>query len=348
MAVRVLVLVFTATLSTNAFFLDTIDQGRSHYNSYNLHEPCTHIKALIHEWEKAHHLEAVRKIYEYIVTHESNHQGHIENDRKVRYTYSSTFDEAFNNHNRNPDVSRVEQLISHNRESGCMQTLQSYCEELLHIQVNSHHHQSTHKPTEKPTTVHVTPHKTTTTLPPTTTTLPPTTTTIPPTTTTLPPTTAMPPTTTTIPITTMTEQPSTTTLPPLNLKTCDAFAFVMALASGDKVLQQSAGLCSDGTHSQSEAVLLKTCKSPAPSTWTAGPKVIENCSRIPAYTPIATFEFGQYNMDSSSLSGIFVECTDDGFKMAAQLCGHGPEIYTIHKGGSTLRQDANSYFVVNI
>lgn len=56
-------------------------------------------------------------------------------------------------------------------------------------------------------------------------------------------------------------------------ETCDAFAFVMALASGDKVLQQSAGLCSDGTHSQSEAVLLKTCKSPAPSTWTAGPKV---------------------------------------------------------------------------
>ncbi|XP_062598515.1 uncharacterized protein LOC134259939, partial [Saccostrea cucullata] len=253
----------------------------------------------------------------------------------LRYTYSSDFDEAFDHHNTHPDVKRVEDLIRHNRERGCLTKLQQYCEELLHIQPHSSH-TTTQKPTEKPTTTHhVTPHKTTT----------------------KEKTTTMPPTTTTVKLTTTeatTSQAATTTaetttvLPPLNLTICDAFAFVMALASGDKVLDRHAGLCSDGTHSQSEAVLYQTCKAPDASTWTAGPKVMDNCARIPAYTPIATFEFGQYNLDSSSLSGIFVECTDDGFKVAAQLCGHGPEIYTIHKGGSTLRQDANNYYVVNI
>lgn len=122
----------------------------------------------------------------------------------------------------------------------------------------------------------------------------------------------------------------------------------MVLANGNQVLNDNAGLCTDGTHSAPEAVVMQTCKAPAPSAWTAGPKVLENCARIPAYTPIATFEFGQYNLDSSSLSGIFVECTDDGFKIAAQLCGHGPEIFTLHRGGSTLRQNPDSYYVINI
>lgn len=59
----------------------------------------------------------------------------------------------------------------------------------------------------------------------------------------------------------------------LLIETCDPLAFVMVLANGNQVLNDNAGLCTDGTHSAPEAVVMQTCKAPAPSTWTAGPKV---------------------------------------------------------------------------
>nr|XP_022309616.1 uncharacterized protein LOC111115242 [Crassostrea virginica] len=335
MAARVLVLALTA-FCVDAFIYDTLNQN-GRYNSFNTHEPCNHIKDLIHEWALHNRMDAVKHIYEYLVTHDKTHQGHTDQVGRrsaKRYTYSSNFDEAFDQHNTHPDENRIKTLIQHNNEADCVDRLQTYCEDLLHIQHHSAH-STTHKPQDKPTTVPVTTAPPTTKKPVVTTTVPPTTT-------------AMPPTTTATDATTTATDVTTTTLAPLNLKTCDALAFVMALASGNQVLDQNAGLCSDGTHTESEAILLQTCKAPAPSTWTPGPKVMENCAQIPAYTPIATFEFGQYNLDSSSLSGIFVECTDDGFKIAAQLCGHGPEIYTLHKGASTLRQNADNYYVVLI
>lgn len=326
MAVRFFVLTLTA-LSIDAFFLDTIKQGQ--YNSYNNIEPCNHIQNLINEWAKRREYDAVRHIYSFILNRQRNH-----NDK--RYSYSSDLDEAFYHHNSDPDENRLRDLITHNTEPGCLNKLQTFCEGLLHIQQHSHvttTHKPTEKPTEKPTTTVQVTTQPITTKKPVTTTMPPATTTMPPATTTMPPAT--------------TNMPGST-LPPLNLKTCDPLAFVMVLANGNQVLNDNAGLCTDGTHSAPEAVVMQTCKAPVPSAWTAGPKVLENCARIPAYTPIATFEFGQYNLDSSSLSGIFVECTDDGFKIAAQLCGHGPEIFTLHRGGSTLRQNPDSYYVINI
>lgn len=65
----------------------------------------------------------------------------------------------------------------------------------------------------------------------------------------------------------------------LLIETCDPLAFVMVLANGNQVLNDNAGLCTDGTHSAPEAVVMQTCKAPAPSTWTAGPKV--NRQKLP-------------------------------------------------------------------
>lgn len=72
----------------------------------------------------------------------------------------------------------------------------------------------------------------------------------------------------------------------LLIETCDPLAFVMVLANGNQVLNDNAGLCTDGTHSAPEAVVMQTCKAPAPSAWTAGPKV--NRRELPFE---CTFEF---------------------------------------------------------
>ena len=42
---------------------------------------------------------------------------------------------------------------------------------------------------------------------------------------------------------------------------------------------------------------------------------MQNCARIPKYTPIATFLFGQYVTDGTSLSGVFLKCTPTGFEV---------------------------------
>ena len=44
-------------------------------------------------------------------------------------------------------------------------------------------------------------------------------------------------------------------------------------------------------------------------------QVMQNCGRIPKYTPVSTFLFGQYTMDGSGVSGIFLDCLSDGFKV---------------------------------
>ena len=57
---------------------------------------------------------------------------------------------------------------------------------------------------------------------------------------------------------------------PFPAKICDGFAFVNALARGTKMVNSQAGICTDGTHSQSEALLLNTCQAPVPSKWRQG------------------------------------------------------------------------------
>lgn len=149
--------------------------------------------------------------------------------------------------------------------------------------------------------------------------------------------------------TTTTKPPVTTTLPPLNVShMCNGLEFVQAVAIGNTVLNPRAGLCTDGTHSQSEALVLNTCHADSPSTWKSGYNVMQNCDRIPRYTPIATFVFGMYSMDGSSMSGVFINCTPNGFKMAVQVCGHGPLIFEVQTGPNhSGRENPYSYYTVD-
>ncbi|XP_022319897.2 uncharacterized protein LOC111122402 [Crassostrea virginica] len=147
--------------------------------------------------------------------------------------------------------------------------------------------------------------------------------------------------------TTSTTHAPTTTVPMLNVSAeCDPLSFVRALANGVPLVHPYAGRCTDTTNTQSEALILTTCESPAPTTWKQGLNVMQNCARIPKYTPIATFLFGQYVTDGTSLSGVFLKCTPTGFEMSVQLCGHGPQIFELRSGSGSARQDANSYFIV--
>ncbi|KAK3087869.1 hypothetical protein FSP39_011737 [Pinctada imbricata] len=95
---------------------------------------------------------------------------------------------------------------------------------------------------------------------------------------------------------------------------CNRTTTIVALARGKHLTNPNAGLCSDGKHSQSEALLLDACSTPPPVKWRKGPNVIQNCKSIPPFTPVGMFSFGRYSMDVTSFSGIFVECTTQGFK----------------------------------
>ncbi|XP_061171771.1 uncharacterized protein LOC133181249 [Saccostrea echinata] len=161
-------------------------------------------------------------------------------------------------------------------------------------------------------------------------------------------TTPAPITTTKVPFTTTTA-PTTTTVPPLNVShTCNGLEFVQTVAIGKTVVNTKAGLCTDGTHSQSEALVLKTCHAADPATWSKGYNVMQNCPRIPKYTPISTFVFGMYPMDGSAMSGVFIKCTSDGFQMSIQVCGHGPLIFNVHAGpGNQGRENANNYYTID-
>eukprot|EP00105_Crassostrea_gigas_P017917 XP_011435870.1 PREDICTED: uncharacterized protein LOC105334201 [Crassostrea gigas] len=147
--------------------------------------------------------------------------------------------------------------------------------------------------------------------------------------------------------TTTTTPIPTTTLPMLNVSAaCDPLLFVRALATGVPLTHPDAGICTDNMHSQSEALLLRTCEASSPSTWTQGVNVMQNCAQIPKYTPVATFLFGQYVSDGTVLSGVFLKCTATGFEISVQICGHGPQIFELSSTSGNTRQNADSYYIV--
>ncbi|XP_046562125.1 uncharacterized protein LOC124271098 [Haliotis rubra] len=110
-----------------------------------------------------------------------------------------------------------------------------------------------------------------------------------------------------------------------------------------------AGRCADGAADRSEALVLSYCNVPDVDQWHPGLKVVDICCMVPAYTPVATFVFGIYVEDEHSISGVFLGCTDQGFSMAVQLCGHPPMIVNLTKtnaGGFV--EDANNYHVLQV
>ncbi|VDI37600.1 Hypothetical predicted protein [Mytilus galloprovincialis] len=129
--------------------------------------------------------------------------------------------------------------------------------------------------------------------------------------------------------------------------TCDAVTFVTALARGTILTNAKAGMCTDGTRSRPEALIMDSCMAPVVAEWSEGVKVMGNCDRIPDYTPIATFDFGTYVEDGTDIAGIITECTPNGFKIAMQLCGHPVDVYEVTSGHPNPRQNADNYHVIN-
>ncbi|KAK3595356.1 hypothetical protein CHS0354_008779 [Potamilus streckersoni] len=98
-------------------------------------------------------------------------------------------------------------------------------------------------------------------------------------------------------------------------------------------------------HRGSEALVFNLCQTTNDtSQWKEGPNVMSNCQNIPLYTPIATFINGAYS-SNGGLSGIFLGCLPDGFKIAVQECGSNSTILNLGLGG-ILTHDPKLYFIV--
>lgn len=110
----------------------------------------------------------------------------------------------------------------------------------------------------------------------------------------------------------------------------------------------SSATCPDGTHSSKEAFVLNACSAPSISQWHKGPKVMDYCSQIPKYTPVATFvHFGLYNpTDDRSGIGVFISCEGNGFMMVLQLCGMSPTTVHVDRGDSDFVSNADNYHVI--
>ncbi|XP_071103005.1 uncharacterized protein [Haliotis cracherodii] len=105
---------------------------------------------------------------------------------------------------------------------------------------------------------------------------------------------------------------------------CDGTQVLAALNSHVPVNNSQAGNCPNGIAGRSEALMFNFCSSPDIAGWRAGPKVTDICCQIPKYTPVATFEFGFFVQDERGMAGVFMGCTDQGFELVTQLCGHPP------------------------
>ncbi|XP_060557968.1 spore coat protein SP65-like [Ruditapes philippinarum] len=135
---------------------------------------------------------------------------------------------------------------------------------------------------------------------------------------------------------------------PQNQTTAITVDTLSAIAQQTSVSLQNAIECSPGVHTSHEALLLTDCSvTQSPALWKQGSNVMSACSSnaIPNYTPIAAFDHGQYS-SIGSLSGIFLGCTGDGFKVAVQICGQTPFIAELHLGGSNT-QNPNMYFTIS-
>ncbi|XP_033727544.1 uncharacterized protein LOC117316867 [Pecten maximus] len=247
---------------------------------------------------------------------------------------ASTHDEAYTNHDSTPDIAHLEHLVrAGNMNSMCRMDILHLIERYEHISsmappmtttpkpTHRPHHHHTHAPTTSEPIVH-----------------------------TPKPTTHAP--VTHAPIThapthaPTTRAPVKTTTKPVALQqaACDQLALVSDLAKTAVVTHPLAGFCADGTRSESEALVLQACSAKAPGQWRQGQQVLGNCESIPRFSPISTFLLGNYVMDGTSLSGVLLECLPNGFKMAAQLCGHTPQIFNILTGSTDARQNAGSYY----
>ncbi|XP_053386133.1 uncharacterized protein LOC128550662 [Mercenaria mercenaria] len=133
------------------------------------------------------------------------------------------------------------------------------------------------------------------------------------------------------------------------LSSCDHISTLSAIARQTTVANQNAIECSPSSHTSHEAFVLTECSVPQnPSSWQQGVNVMADCgssAAIPTYTPIAAYDHGSYS-SVGSLSGIFLGCTSNGFKIALQTCGQAPHITELQLGGSNT-QNPNMYYTIS-
>ncbi|XP_053386131.1 integumentary mucin C.1-like isoform X2 [Mercenaria mercenaria] len=133
------------------------------------------------------------------------------------------------------------------------------------------------------------------------------------------------------------------------LSSCDQVSTLSAIASQTTVANQNAIECTPSSHTSHEAFVLTECSVPQnPSSWQQGVNVMADCASsvaIPTYTPVAAYDHGSYS-SVWSLSGIFLGCTSNGFKIALQTCGQAPYIAELQLGGSNT-QNPNMYYTIS-
>ncbi|XP_052815347.1 uncharacterized protein LOC128242292 [Mya arenaria] len=95
-----------------------------------------------------------------------------------------------------------------------------------------------------------------------------------------------------------------------------------------------------------EALVLSNCLTVNNDTtsWVFGKQVMSSCHNLPPFTAVAAFDNNQY-VSQGGLSGIIMECTTNGFKIAVQECGLDPAIVTITTQGVNL-MDALNYYTI--
>ncbi|KAL3854101.1 hypothetical protein ACJMK2_013380, partial [Sinanodonta woodiana] len=138
----------------------------------------------------------------------------------------------------------------------------------------------------------------------------------------------------------------TTTTSILAMPSCNKTATISSLLHRIQFHHPHANSCgTTNDHRGSDALVLNLCHTNNDtSQWKEGPNVMSNCPSIPLYTPIATFSSGAYS-GNGGISGIFLGCLPDGFKIAVQECGSNVTILNLGHGGM-FTHDPNAYFVV--
>ncbi|KAL3853901.1 hypothetical protein ACJMK2_013197 [Sinanodonta woodiana] len=153
---------------------------------------------------------------------------------------------------------------------------------------------------------------------------------------------------------TSTRAPSTTIHSPttrkttemlIGLHTCNKALTIVEIAHNATLAHTNASDCIPGDHKSSEALVFASCYTSSTETWSKGENVMSVCSRIPLFTPIATFRPDGVYTSNGGTAGIFLGCIPNGFKFAVQDCHSGVQIKHLLTGGA-FTNDPSTYFVI--
>ncbi|XP_053385829.1 uncharacterized protein LOC123539297 [Mercenaria mercenaria] len=128
---------------------------------------------------------------------------------------------------------------------------------------------------------------------------------------------------------------------------CNKLKVVEDIAKSIKAIDSSSSYCDQNLGGSDDAFLLSTCNMTSPMLWKRGANVMADCESssqlIPTYTPITTFNSDNY-APLGALSGIFLGCYNNGFKIAIQRCNGVPTIEHIENGSSA--HNPRNYYVI--